>query len=98
MRPTFAVLLLLSVGGASTAAAAVPPETLTPGVAVALPGKGPLPRRTNSLNLAMTGSLLAGDSFGAEAAGELRLMEAFGIGLGVTATDVGQSAFLRMTP
>ena len=50
-----------------------------------------LPRRTNHTHLALTGSLLLGGSTGVEAAGELRLMEAFGIGLGFTAGDGGSS-------
>jgi len=68
------------------------------GVALPLPGKAALPRREDPVVLAVTGAVLAGDGFGAEVAGELRLVESFGIGLGARATNLGASPFLRMTP
>jgi hypothetical protein len=68
------------------------------GVALPLPGKAALPRREDPVVFAVAASVLAGDGFGGEVAGELRLVESFGIGLGARATNLGASPFLRMTP
>jgi hypothetical protein len=68
------------------------------GIALPLPGKASLPRREDAVVLAVTGAVLAGDGFGGEVAGEIRLVESFGIGLGARATNLGASPFLRMTP
>ncbi|MBX3156335.1 MAG: hypothetical protein KF773_10080 [Deltaproteobacteria bacterium] len=104
MRTILVTLLL-----ASSTVASAAPEELAPGLAAPLPGKQPMPRRSDHVHLALSGSLLLGGSTGLEGAGELRLWEALGLGLGFRAGGTsapeddlmpergGSSAFLRMT-
>jgi hypothetical protein len=85
---TILIGLLLASGSVASAA----PEELAPGIAAPLPGKRPLPRRLDHLHLAMTGSLLLGDSTGVEGVGELRLWESLGVGLGFAAVGGGNGS------
>jgi hypothetical protein len=93
-----ATLLAASAAAAETART-LGGTALTPGVAEPLPAKdlSRLPRREAGANLTVGADARFGARNGAEGFAELRLLEAWGIGAGVAASDAGAAALLRLS-
>lgn len=101
VRPSAWCALLLICGGiavpgAARAEARPAAELIAPGRTTPLPGKGRLPRREGMASFSLGAAAVIGEGTGGEAFAALRLVEALGVGGGITIAEEGAAAFIRL--